>query len=218
MRTCLLTFLLLCTGFAFAQKYKPSVLILDPQDREYDSLLMKEIQGFDFHGPLSTEDEKKLHERIKNEPKNVQKMEIAEMRFREKTDFASTFTLGLNGMVGYMVFGQTDKGLVFPSHETSKGQIPELKALAKTNNVQWVINPLTIKTYLKDNKKYTAVRLQVYDNKKGQIVLDKEYVGDTKNPGLELSCPQGTLKCTINNVLNDSLDDILLVILKTYQH
>jgi len=218
MRTYLLTFFILFTSFAYGQKYKPSVVILDPRDREYDSLLIKEIQGFDFHGPLTTEDEKKLHERIKNEPKNVQKMEIEEMRFREKTDFASTFTLGLNGMIGYMIFGETDKGLVFPSHETSKGQIAELKVLAKKNKVQWIINPLTIKTYLKDNKKYTAVRLQVYDNKKEQIVLDKEYVGDTKNPGLEFSCPQGTLNCTINNVLNVSLDDILLVILKTYQH
>jgi hypothetical protein len=218
MRTHLLTFFLLFTAFAYGQKYKPSVVILDPYDRKYDSVLIKEIQEFDFHGQTTAEDEKKLHERIKNEPKNIRKMEIEEMRFREKRDFASTFTLSLAGMIGYMIFGETDKALVIPSHETSTGQIAELKALAKKNDVQWIINPLMIKTYLKDNKKYTAVRLQVYDNKEEQIVLDKEYIGDTKNPGLELSCPQGTLNCTINNVLNVSLDDILLLILKRYQH
>jgi hypothetical protein len=218
MRTHLLTFFLLFTALAYGQKYKPSVVILDPYDREYDSLLIKEIEEFDFHGQSTAEDERNLQERIKNEPKNIRKMEIEEMRFKEKRDFASTFTLSLSGMVGYMIFGQTDKAFVIPSHETSKGLIAELKALAKKNDVQWIINPLRIKTYLKDSKKYTAVRLQVYDHKKEQIVLDKEYVGDTKNPGAELSCPQGTLNCTINNVLNVSLDDILLVILKRYQH
>jgi hypothetical protein len=214
MRTHFLTFFVLFTAFTYGQKYKPSVVILDPYDRQYDSLLIKEIQGFDFHGQSTTEDEKKLHEQIKNEPKNIRKMEIEEMKFKEKRDFASTFTLTLTGMVGYMIFGQSDKGFIIPSHERSNGLIAELKALAKKNDVQWIINPLTIKTYLKDSKKYTAVRLQVYDNKKEQIVLDKEYVGDTKNPGLELSCPHGTLSCTISNVLKASLDDILVIILK----
>ena len=218
MRPLLLAFFLLFTAFSYGQLYSPSVVILDPYDRQYDSLLVKEIQAFDFQGHSTTEDERSFRESMKNKPANIQKMDIEEMRFREKMDFASAFTLSVTGMVSYMIFGQTDKCLVFPSHETSKGQIAELKALANKNNVQWIINPVTIKTYLKDNKKYTAVRLQVYDNKEEEIVLDKEYVGDTKNPGLELTCPQGTLGCTISNVLNVSLKDILLVILKRYQH
>ena len=210
-------FLLLFTVLTYGQKYSPSVVILDPYDREYDSLLLTEIQEFDFQGYSTAEDERSFQESIKSKPANIQKMKIEEMRFRETRDFASTFTGMLQAMVSYMIFGQTDKCLVFPTHEKSKGQIAELKALADKNDVQWIINPLIIKTYLKDNMKYTAVRLQVYDHNKEQIVLDKEYVGDTKNPGLQLSCPQGTLTCTISNVLNVSLNDILLTILKRYQ-
>ena len=62
-------------------------------------------------------------------------MKIEEMRFREKMDFGSTFTGMLHGMVSYMVFGQTDKGLVFPTHETSQGQVGELKSLADKSDV-----------------------------------------------------------------------------------
>lgn len=216
MRIKLLIFFLLFTAFAYGQKYSPSVVILDPHDREYDTLLTKEIQEFDFEG-YSAQDEKSFGESIKNKPENIQRMKIEERRFFEKRDFASTFTGMLHAMISYMVFGQTDKGMVFPSHQTASGQIAELKALADKHDVQWIINPLTIKTYIKDDKKYTAVRIQVYNNRKEQIVLDKEYIGDTKNPGLELSCSQGTLNCTINNVLNVSLNDILLAILKKYQ-
>jgi len=38
------------------------------------------------------------------------------------------------------------------------------------------------------------------------------------NPGFELSCESETLSCTINNVINPSLHDILLTILGSYQH
>jgi hypothetical protein len=218
MRTPILTFFLLLTVCTYGQFYSPSVLILDPHHIDYDSLLIKEIQAYDFQGHLTAEDKSLFYESIKDKAGNIQKMDTEEMEFREKMNFASTFTLTVSGMVTYMIFGQTDKCLVFPTHETSNGQIAELKALANRNNVQWIINPIKLKSYLKDNKKWMAVRLQVYDNKNEQIVLDKEYVGDTKNPGLELSCPEGTLNCTINNVLNVSLNDILLAILKRYQH
>ena len=50
------------------------------------------------------------------------------------------FTLSLDGMLTYMVWGQTDKGMVFPSHDTSNGEPGNLKAIAEKYDVLWVEN------------------------------------------------------------------------------
>jgi hypothetical protein len=150
--------------------------------------------------------------------KNIQIMDIAEFHFKKQMNFASTFTLSLYSMLTYMVFGQTKNGIVIPSHVKSEGTAEKLKSIAKKHNVQWVVNPVTLHTILKNGHKITSSRVQVYDSNKNKIVLDKEYTGDSKNPGFELSCESGTLNCTVNNVINPSLHDILVTILGSYQH
>ena len=198
--------------------YKPTIVELDPYQKKYDTILLTEIDTFNKKYITVPEEDKEYFKSLKSEEKNIQKMKMAEWEFLKNMDYGSTFTLSLEIMLTYAVFGETEKGLVFPSHDTSNGHVNNLKTLAKKHEVLWVVNPLNLHTYVKDGKKYTSVRLQVYNAQKNKVVLDREYTGDTKNPGFELSCESGTLECTISNVINPSLNDILLTILKHYQH
>jgi len=198
--------------------YKPTIVVLDPYQTKYDTSLLAEIDTFSKKSIVTPEEDKEYFKSLAAEEKNIQKMKMAEWEFTKNMDYGSYVTFSLEIMLTYAVFGETDKCIVIPSHDTSNGQISNLKTLAIKHDVLWVVNPLYLHTYIKDGNKYSSLRLQVYDTKKNKIVLDKEYTGDTKNPGFELSCESGTLECTISNVINPSLNDILLTILKHYQH
>ncbi len=219
MRFLLLSFFIF-VGFSSVgqKKYKPSILVLDPYQTAYDSTLLNEILKFSYQIMLTPEEEKQILDSLSNNEPNIRIMNIAEHHYRKQGDFASFFSFGMNTMLTYMVFGQTENCIVIPSHDKSDGSTESLKSLAKKHNVQWVVNPVSFLTYVDNRDKVSKARLQVYDSRKNKIVLDKEYTGGTKNPGFELSCETGTLECTINNVINPSLHDILLAILKSYQH
>ena len=219
MRYFLLIFLLFIGLLTFGQKkYKPTIVVLDPSQTQYDTTLFDEIKNFTYQVEYALQEEKHILDSLSKSEKNIQIMDVAEFHYRKQMDFASSFTLSLYGMLTYMVFGQTEHCIVIPSHDKSEGTIQKLKTVAKKHNVQWVVNPMSLHTYKKDGNIFTSARVQVYDLNKNKIVLDKEYTGDTKNPGFELSCENGTLSCTINNVINPSLHDILLTILGSYQH
>jgi hypothetical protein len=219
MRYFLLTLLLFVGLVTFGQKkYKPTIVVLDPYQTQYDTTLFDKINEFTYRNDYTSQEEKHILDSLAKNEKNVQIMDIAEFNFRKQMDFASSFTLSLYVMLTYMVFGQTENCIVIASHDKSEGTIEKLKTIAKKHNVQWVVNPVTLQTFKKDGDTFTTARIQVYDSNKNKIVLDKEYTGDTKNPGFELSCESGTLNCTINNVINPSLHDILLTILGSYQH
>lgn len=219
MRYFLLIFFLLAGLITFGQKkYMPTIVVLDPYQTRYDTTLFDEIKDFTYRVEYTSQEEKYILDSLGKNEKNIQIMDIAEFHFRKQMDFASSFTLSLYGMLTYMVFGQTENCIVLPSHDKSDGTIEQLNTVAKKHNVQWVVNPVTLHTLKKDGNTFTIARVQVYDLTKNKIVLDKEYTGDTKNPGFELSCESGTLSCTINNIITPSLHDILLIILKSYQH
>jgi len=219
MHLLILAFSLLISLSPIAKaNYRPTIVILDPYQKDYDTTLLKDIKKFDSQTYPTPEDEQAYFNELKNKEKNIQIMDSAEWVYRKKIDFAAYFTLSLDGMLTYAVWGKTNKGLIFPTHNKSGIQAKDLQAIANKYNVTWVINPVTIHTYLKDNSKFTTVRLQVYNAKKKKVVLDQEYTGGTTDPGFELSCDEGTLECTINNILNSSVNDIMLTIFKRYQH
>lgn len=202
------------TVYCNGQNYKPSIVVLSPYETVYDSSLLGEIEAYYFEGYSSLEDESKFKNELRNMPKNIAIMKFAEWNIRETKDFASMLTMSLHGMVSYRIFGVTDNALIFPSRNRCSGQAAELRFIAKRHGVRWVINPVKIHSYIRNGQKFTAVRLQVFDSEKNRIALNHEYTGDTKNPGLELTCRDGSLDCTINNVLKKSLDEVLTTVLK----
>lgn len=64
MKAHFLSFIFLSTVFSYGQFYNPSVVVLDPHEREYDSLLLKEITEFDYQGYTNPEYEKAFMESI----------------------------------------------------------------------------------------------------------------------------------------------------------
>lgn len=219
MRISFITLFLLLGFLAIGQKkYKPTIAVLDPYQSNFDTTLLDKIQEYTFRVDYLPEEEKNILDSLSKNEYNIKLMDIAEFHYRKQMDFASRFTLSLYGMLTYMVFGQTENCIVIPSHDKSNGLTDNLKALAKKLDVQWVVNPLLLQSYIQDGQILSKARIQIYNYQKNKIVLDKEYIGDTKNPGFELSCESGTLDCTINNVIKPSLHDILLTILGSYQH
>lgn len=214
MKRIIIPVLLLTALCCNGQKFEPSIVVLSPYETVYDSSLLEEIEAYYFEGYSTPEDERKFQEGLKSKPENIAIMKFAEWNFRETKEFASMVTMSLHGMISYKIFGVTDKVLIFPSRNRCDGQTAELRFVAKRHGVRWVVNPVKIHAYVQDGKKFTTVRLQIFDNEKNRMALNKEYTGDTKNPGLELACEEGSLSCTINNVLRKSLDEVLSTILK----
>ena len=213
-------FVILFTGLITVaqKKYKPTIVVLDPHQTNFDTSLLVKIQEFTYSVDISAEEEKHILDSLGKKEKNIRIIDIAEYHFRKHMDFASSFTLGLYGMLTYMVFGQTEDCIVIVSHDKSNGAIGNLKTIAQKYEVEWVVNPILFQSYTKDGEKFSKARIQVYNFRKNRIILDKEYIGDTRNPGFELSCESGSLDCTISNIIDPSLHDILLTILKSYQH
>ena len=214
MRIIIFVFLLVTTSICRGQNHKPSVVILSPYETTYDSTLLTEIETYYFEGYSTPEDEKKFQEELKDKPENIAIMKFAEWNFRETKDFASMQTMSFYGMISYKLFGITDKLLVFPSRNRSSGQESELRLIAKRHQVRWVINPVSLRSYSKNGQKFTTIKLQIFDGQKGKVILSKNYTGDSKNPGLEFTCNDGSLSCTTNNILRQSLDEILALIMR----
>ena len=214
MRISVFVFLLLTTLSCSGQNYKPSIVVLSPYETIYDSTLLTEIETYFFEGYSTPEDEKKFQEELKDKPENIAIMKFAEWNFRETKDFASMQTMSFYGMISYRIHGMTDKLLVFPSRNRSSGQESELRLIAKRHEVRWVINPVSLHCYSKNGQKLTTVKLQIFDGQKGKVILSKDYTGDSKNPGLEFTCNDGSLACTTNNILRQSLDEILVLIMR----
>jgi len=219
MRFYYLALLLVTELLAFGQeKYKPTIVVLNPYQFNFDSSLLNEIRGYIYRIDYSPEEEKHILDSLSKEEDNIKLMNISEFHYRKQMDFASKFTLSLYGMLTYMVFGQTEKCIVIPTREKSNGSTDKLEIIAKKHKVNWVVNPLSLETYIRDGQKFSRARIQIYDYKRNKVVLDKEYQGDSKNPGFELSCESGSLDCTIHSIIGPSLHDILLTIVKSYQH
>lgn len=142
-------YLLCLTSFLFVgilgmaqEKYEPTIVVLDPFQYYSDTTLLPEIVKYNFSIDYSPEEEKNIIDSLKKDEHNIGIMNIAEFYYRKQMDFSSHFTLSLNIMLVYMVFGQTEKCIVIPSHDKSNGSKGNLKALAKKHHVRWVVNPL----------------------------------------------------------------------------
>jgi hypothetical protein len=200
------------------QTYKPAVVVLVPSRLQYDTVFAKEVSEAEFIGRPSAADRKEFLEGLKGKEKNIQQMELAEFEYRKKGNFASQFSLGLYGMITYRIFGETEKCLILPSHDKSGSKPDDLKKIANKHKVNWVVNPVELSSYLQDGKKFSKLKFVLYDLSRNKIVIDKEYVGESRSPGFELSCESGSLECTINNLIGFVTHDVVMAILGGYQH
>ena len=193
----------------YGQSYAPSVAILSPYITDYDSLLLPEIETFYFEEYSNPEYQKTFLEDLKSKPRNIRMMEFRERKFKEMREFGLELTLAYYGMISYIALLSTDTCLVLPSRHRCSGQINEMEFIAKRLEVRYIINPIRLHSYVKGNNKFSTARIQVFDSQSRKILLDNEYTGDTGNIGLGLACENESLKCTIDNILQQSIRDIL---------
>lgn len=203
--------------FTFGQvTYQPTIVILDPFQTDYDESLMEKIDKYNYKNDISAKEEKRIFDSWEEDRINFQIMDKAEFQFAKRMNFGSNFTLSLNMMINYKVLEQSENAIVMPTHDTSDGEIDSLKYLAEKHKVQWIVNPVSLKIFMENGNKFMTARIQVYDAKQNKIELDEEYTGDSENPGFEFECANESLNCNLNNVINPSLNDILITILGSY--
>ena len=141
-------------------------------------------------------------------------MKLAEWNYRNERSFSSNFSFGFYGMLSYVVYGRSPNSIVIPSHETSSSDLQELLTLAKKNEISYIINPVSLTAFQENEQKFCKIRIQLYSAKANKILLDKEYIGNSKNQGFELTCEEGSFDCTFNNITGQALPEILKTIIK----
>jgi hypothetical protein len=200
------------------QKFHPSIVVLDAFNFKSDSSLSKEVQAYVEVRKHSEAERKQFLKTLEGEKENNRVMELAEYEYRLNKSIPAFLTLGLSSMITYRVFGQTENGLIIPTHEQSNNLPEDLKKVAIKYNVEWVVCPVELSCFIKKGKKFSMARIAVYNLSKNQIVLQKDYLGDSVNPGFELSCKEGSLECTINNLIGFITHEVVLTTLGSYQH
>lgn len=195
----------------YGQNYSPKVVILDPHEKHVDEIYEREIRKYEIKQITTVEYDQEILNQIKSqtEQENEIIMEYKEYIFRKEMNYFSRITLGFSGFLTYKFYNYNSNCLVFPVHRITNENIEEYKILTDEFDVDWLINPLSVKTYIKDEQVYTDLRIQLYSKRKNKILLDKTYTGSSKNPGFEWSCKDGSINCTVNNAQAQAIEDIL---------
>jgi len=208
-----LTFLLLLISFTvFGQDYNPKVVVLDPLERNVDKKFLKEIKRYDMKLITSQEYDEDVLKGMKSQYKqeNEISLKYKEYLFTKEMNFFSRISLGFLGFLTYKLYNYDSNCLVFPVHITSNEDIENYKKLVGKFKVDWLINPIMIKTYTTEGEIFTDIRIQLYNKKENKVILDNTYTGSSKNPGFEWTCEDGSIDCTVNNAQAQAIDELML--------
>jgi len=203
--------LLLLTTSVFGQDYNPKIIVLDPLERSVDNEFQKEIKRFEIKLITSKEYDENVLKGIKLQKKKENEivMEYKEYLFRKEMNYFSQISLVFSGFITYKLYNYDSNCLVFPIHITSSEDLENYKKLADDFEVDWLINPLMIKTYTIKDEIFTDIRIQLYNKKENKVLLDNIYTGSSKNLGFEWACEDGTIDCTVNNAQAQAIDEIM---------
>lgn len=203
-------------SFYGQEKFEPQILILTPFSVKSDKDSKREIteindrikenqnsqQGAEY---LNSPD-------FKNQPENIQKMIKSEFEFSKNLNFYSNVSYISEQFLAYKFFEKFPNLLISLSNQKTDGQLKELENLAENNNLQYVLNFPSIRTFKKNGQSYTEIEIQLFDRNQNSILLQKKYVGNSSNPGFEFACEDQSLGCTINNALSIGLNEVLYII------
>lgn len=193
------------------QEYEPQILILSPTRSAYDKIFENEIREFgDRLKTDSLESEKEMQsEDFRKQPPNIQRMLRSEFAYMKNLDFFKLISITSEQYLAYRFYERFTNLLVLLSDSVSDGQVPGLQRAAAQSGLQYVVNfPATV-FYKEDGISYARIRVQLYDNISGSLLIDSSYTGDWSNPGFEFSCRDSTLGCSVNNALAGALDDVI---------
>lgn len=211
-----LTIIILTFTFALTalgQTYEPQILILTPKEFKYDKSFEKDVKL--RNKELSKRPENKEQadylesDEFKKQPDNIQRITLSEIDFSEKLNFSKQASFIAHQYLAYRFYERFPNLLILLSTSKSSGSLTELKKIADTDKMQYVLNFSSIELYKKNEISYAKISVQLYDNVSQTFLINSEYEGDWTNPGFEFACTDKSIDCTINNALSKALGDVI---------
>jgi hypothetical protein len=211
-----LTILLLTFSFAFSalgQIYEPQILILTPNEFKYDKALEKDVKSknkeLEKRPENSEQTEFVKSDEFKNQPENIQRISLSEIKFTENLDFSKQASYIAQQYLTYRFYERFTNLLIILSDKKSNGALVDLKQIANTEKMQYVLNFSKIELYKNGNISFAKISVQLYDNLSQNFLINTEFEGDWTNPGFEFACSEKSIDCTINNALSKALGDVI---------
>lgn len=128
-----------------------------------------------------------------------------EILYTQKLDFTKLPSFVAEQFLGYVFIERFPNLLIVLKDIKSKGNIADLKKLADAQQLRYVLNFPKINFYNDAGISKARITVQFYDQKTNSLLLNTEFIGDWENTGLEFTCPDSSLMCTINNALQPAL-------------
>ncbi len=198
------------------EEFDPSILILYPYHVQVGFSLISEIneenEYIEKERETSINSTKEHIESSKERQKNIRIMLEKKLEFQQKKDFYSRLPETLEGFLQYTLFERFNNLLIYAINQKSPSEIDSLSNIANKYRTQYIINFPKVNIYEENGVIRSDIKIQLFDNISKQIVLDKEYTGDFKNPGFEFTCRDSSIGCTFNNAIAQSIREILYII------
>lgn len=208
--------LLIFTVVTGQTKYEPQILILAPNQTTCEKTLDKEVSDYNkkLKQSQATLDKSKALDspEFKNQPENIQAMAKCDVEFSKNLDFYKQASSICEQFLAYRLFEKFPNLLIKLIDKKSDGTLTNLKAFSESEKLQYVLNFSSIDLYKEKRKSHARINVQLYDNKTNSFLLDKSFIGDWNNPGLEFCCTDKTIQCTLNNSLSQALDEVIYII------
>ena len=209
--------ILLVSILTFAQeKFEPTILILSPNEIEYEKSFKKEVTEYNNsivkNSNISETESYLKSEDFLSQPENIREMIKSETEFAKNIDFFKNASSISEQFLAYRFFEKFPNLLIILKDQKSDGSLTKLKSISENEKFQYVLNFSKIELYKKNDVGYAEIQVQLFDNISNSIILDKPYIGDWNNPGFEFACTNESINCTINNALSKALNDIIYTI------
>jgi len=204
--------------FAFAltalgQSYEPQILILAPNEFKYDKAFEKDVKlknkEFSKRPKNKEQDDYLKSDEFKKQPENIQRITLSEIYFSENLDFSKQASFIAHQYLAYRFYERFPNLLILLSNVKSNSSLTELKKIADTDKLQYVLNFSSIELFKRDGISFAKISVQLYDNIAQTFVINSNYEGDWKNPGFEFACSEKSIDCTISNALSKGLGDVI---------
>lgn len=198
---------------ALGQTFEPQILILTPNEFKYEKTFDKEIKSANKElskRPKNSEQTDFVKsEEFKKQPDNIQKITLSEINFSEKLDFSKQASFIAHQYLAYRFYERFPNLLILLSNIKSNGTLTDLKKIADTEKMQYVINFSKIELLKKDGISFAKITVQLYDNLSQALLINSDFFGDWTNPGFEFACEDKSINCTVNNALSKALGEVI---------
>ncbi|HVU55988.1 MAG TPA: hypothetical protein VHD83_13080 [Puia sp.] len=200
----------LIAACSFGQtNYDPRILILSPGNVKAERSFEKDIKGYDDEIKKDTRDRSLDPKELQQQPANIQRMMKSEVEYRKHMTFVKEISFRSEQYLSYRFYEKFTNLLILLKDTPSNGKMEDLKKLAESTQLQYVLSFPSVSFYKEDGISYARLAVQLYDHATGSLLIDTTFTGDWFNPGFEFACQDSSLTCTIHNSIAQALDKVI---------